>query len=362
MKKERPLWKKILGCLKAVVFIVVMTLFLVKAVQYVSHKTDPVNHNEASVDFGKYNATYFALGKVFDFANVVGKKSGDFCLDYLIPFADRFMMSDSKEVLDNSDILQIKGAEYTLDKAKEATVYNGRKVSVSGKIDYVSDYYTELALDVNEDFSGEDVVTRIVALDHTLARGYTDLKPNDCVSVEGYFLLDPGDFSSPDVTEAYILARDIEKADYAALDGDPENAYIYQEASPCKTVEEDGFTVKITGVSVDAASKRAVVRYNLFLIGQDNLYVNIFAVKGNLGGDGGTELYRGTDTASYFEIKEEGLYTEQIESGKNNITIIICGYNDQPSDEQSAAPDPAADRYMKIDIPKELWTIYTDEN
>lgn len=352
---EKPRKKKsCLGCLGNIIIVIAVILLLIKGAEWLGRLTDPKANNSAATKARTYDFWYSAIEKINlneDKKVAFGKR--------VLPLLDKFMLEDEKSTVGNDEVNTLLTTEYTMDDEDTLAAYTGRKVKLTGKVIYKNDKTVQFATDVNFNQDAEDAEWPRLFLDCSWVKEKPDMW--DCVEVEGMLIVDPYDFSSKEKFVVTVVVREVKKADYLALGGDPANLFMNQETGPITSVEQKGITFDILGVSVDAATGRTYVKYQVS--GNEELQgrhydLDILAAKGNLLGM--VPDYGSAGQSSYGSImidEEAPNYVAQIAPGENQVSIVICGYNREDAGERIVEVNPDAEIFMRVDIPSESWTI-----
>lgn len=355
---EKPRKKKsCLGCLGNIVIAVAVLFLLIKGWEWLGHLTAPEENNSAATKARTYDFWYNQCAGKINFGGdskiAFGKR--------VLPLLDKFMLEDEKSTVGNDEINTILSTDYTIDDEAVLAAYTGRKVKLTGKIIYKDDRTKtiQFATDVNFNPDAEGAEWPRIFLNCD----WVEEKPDmwDCVEVEGMLIVDPYDFSSKERMTISVQVRKVSKADYLALGGDPANLFMNQETELLTSVEQKGITFDILGVSVDAATGRTYVKYQVS--GNEELQgrhydLDILAAKGNLLGM--VPDYGSAGQSSYGSIminEEAPNYVAQIAPGENQVSIVICGYNREDAGERIVEVNPDAEIFMRVDIPSESWTI-----
>lgn len=352
-----------LGCLGNIIIVVAVILLLMKGFEWLGHFTNPEANNEAAVKARTYDFFYCTCAG--SFGGIFGKEGKVAFGKKVLPVLDKFMLEDGKSTVGNDEINTICTSEYTIDDEHTLAAYTGRKVKLTGKILDQTDARrrVQLVTDVNylPELREEGVPEPpLISLDCNWVKEEPD--KDDFVEVEGMLIVDPYDFSSEEQMNVFVVVKKIRKADYLELGGDPANLFMYQEMELVTSVEQQGVTFDILGVSVDAATGRTYVKYQIAVAEElrGKIYdFDIFAAKGNLVsltpeiGVGGQSGY-----GSFMIDEEIPNYVAQVAPGENQVSIVICGYSREDwEDERVIEVNPDAEIYIRVDIPSESWTI-----
>lgn len=352
---EKPRKKKsCLGCLGNIIIVIAVILLLVKGAEWLGRLTDPKANNSAATKARTYDFWYSAIEKINlneDKKVAFGKR--------VLPLLDKFMLEDEKSTVGNDEVNTLLTTEYTMDDEDTLAAYTGRKVKLTGKVIYKNDKTVQFATDVNFNQDAEDAEWPRLFLDCSWVKETLDM--GDCIEAEGMLIVDPYDFSSKETFVVTVVVREVKKADYLALGGDPANLFMNQETKLIASVEQKGAAFDILGVSVDAATGRVYVKYQVSLDEEKmrgKTYVfDIFAVKGSLGAmENSIEGGGGSRCGSFIIEEEWPELVAQVASGENQISIVICGYK-YSEEEREVKVNPDAEIFMRVDIPSESWTI-----
>ncbi len=355
-KGEKPRKKKsCLGCLGNIIIAIAVILLLIKGLELLGRLTAPEANNSAATKARTYEFWYGNIGTIDldeDKKVALGKR--------VLPLLDKFLLEDEKSTVGNDEINTLLTTEYTMDDEDTLAAYTGRKVKLTGKVIYKQDETVQLATDVNFDPDLEGAEWPNLFLDCSWVKGKPDI--GDCIEAEGMLIVDPYDFSPEESFGVEVIVRDVKKADYLALGGNPANLFMNQETKLIASVEQKGVTFDVLGASVDAATGRVYVKYQVSLDEEKmkwrGIYnFDIFAVKGSLGT---TEVFcedAGGSMGGSFIIEEEWPeLVAQVAPGGDQISIVICGYKYyEGGGEMEMNPD--AEIFMRVDIPSDAWTI-----
>ncbi len=358
-EEKKPRKKRgCLGCLGNIIIGVAVILLLVKGVEWLGRLTAPEENNSAATKARTYDFWYNQCAGRINFGGdskiAFGKR--------VLPLLDKFMLEDAKSTVGNDEINTILNTDYTIDDEAVLAAYTGRMAKLTGKVIHKDERTKtiQFATDVNFNEGAEDVEWPRIFLNCDWVKEEPDMW--DCVEVEGMLIVDPYDFSSKESMTVSVQVRKVSKADYLALGGDPANLFMYQESEPVASVEQQGVTFDVLGVSVDAATGRAYIKYQIS--GDKELQgreydLEIFAAKGNLLGMVFDYGSAGQSSYGSIMIEEEAPnYVAQVAPGKNQISIVICGYNrEEREDEGIVEVNPDAEIFIRVDIPSESWTI-----
>lgn len=352
---EKPRKKKsCLGCLGNIIIVIAVILLLVKGAEWLGRLTDPKANNSAATKARTYDFWYSAIEKINlneDKKVAFGKR--------VLPLLDKFMLEDEKSTVGNDEVNTLLTTEYTMDDEDTLAAYTGRKVKLTGKVIYKNDKTVQFATDVNFNQDAEDAEWPRLFLDCDWVKEKPD--QGECVEVEGMLIVDPYDFSSKDRMNIDVVVRKIKKVDFLAAGGDPANLFMNQETKLIASVEQKGATFDILGASVDAATGRVYVKYQVSLDEEkmrgQTYDFDIFAVKGSLGAiEVSIERGGGSRCGSFIIEEEWPELVAQVASGENQISIVICGYK-YSEEEREVKVNPDAEIFMRVDIPSESWTI-----
>lgn len=350
--------KSCLGCLGNIVIAVAVLFLLIKGWEWLGHLTAPEENNSAATKARTYDFWYNQCAGKINFGGdskiAFGKR--------VLPLLDKFMLEDEKSTVGNDEVNTLLTTEYTLDDEDTLAAYTGRKVKLTGKVIYKNDKTVQFATDVNFNPDAEGAEWPRLFLDCSWVKETLDM--GDCIEAEGMLIVDPYDFSSKEKFVVTVIVRKVKKVDYLALGGDPANLFMNQETKLIASVEQKGVTFDILGASVDAATGRVYVKYQVSLDEEkmrgQTYFFEIFAVKGSLGALENSIEGGGGSRCGSFIIEEEWPeeLVGQVASGENQISIVICGYKySEVEEEGEVKVNPDAEIFMRVDIPSESWTI-----
>lgn len=407
-KKKKPFWKRALGGFLTLILIIAGVIVVYKGSTYILYKQDPVYNNHAAVKAKKYDSVYSGLSDILVIFDIAGNAGKEFAAEHIVPFVDKRMLDEEKEVLTNETLVPILKTEYTIKDEDTVAGYTGRKVKLTGNIGWVDEESktASLILDPKMDSYKLDEIYSTTEDEagwpSVISFGYgllTDASPiflNSCVEIEGILIMNPDDFSDPKWRMDKVIVKSVKTLDFVEQGGDPAEQYLHQplvEMEKELSAEGKNLDIEVKGVLVDEKTGNAVVKYVLnYESGQQDRHIQAYAAKENKDGEKAVPAVWSGTVEDSIAIKTGGstIYgggpgklAEEIKPESDHISLIVCGYNitdEMKIDEETEVikdkngdiiketpiysyniPDginPDADMYVRIDIPKEYWSIY----